>query len=273
MAVELYNNEYQDTLYNCVVDFYSGHRSKMADFHAHDYYEISLILSGDLKIFVADRVQEGPGCRLVLAAPKTPHFISRAGDDLYTRINLLFSDAFIANYVPEWEQLSKVFGDGGRVIPLSQESADMLYQRIHGIQLEGDPFRCRLMTLCLLSVIRETFGEEENDLREVPHYITEALTYIGEHYSERIVASELAWRLKVGRTTLMTSFHLYTGSTLGEYILRCRIKAATKRLRAGENENIVATACGFSDACALIRAFKKHYGMTPKKFLAQEAKK
>ncbi len=270
MAIELWNNEFQETLYDCVVDFYSGYRAKMMDFHAHDYYEISLILSGDLRVFVANRVQEGNGCRLVLAAPKTPHFISRTGDDLYTRINLLFSDEFIADYIPEWSNLSLVFGDGGRVIPLSRADADMLYERIRSIQEENVPFRRRLMTLCLLSVIRESFGEEENGVSEIPHYITQALTYIGEHYNERLVASDIAWRLKIGRTTLMTSFRHYTGSTIGEYILRCRIKAAEKRLRLGENESIVAAACGFSDACALIRAFKKYYGLTPKQYASQK---
>ncbi|MBQ9784575.1 MAG: helix-turn-helix transcriptional regulator [Clostridia bacterium] len=270
MAVNLDNMLYKRTWNDCHVDYYEGYRSQMVDFHAHDYYEISLILSGYVKVFVSDHVQEGTESCIVLSSPKTPHFIYRDPDSFYSRINLLFSHEFLADYVPEWEQLRTVFGSSGRVLSLSPEQAAFSKQKMLEIQAEPEPFRKRLLILCLLSHLSELFGKDATVLSEIPHYVTGALTYIGEHYAEKILAETLAWHLGVGRTTLMTAFKKYTGSTLGDYLMRCRVKNATRMLRAGVTEQDAAEACGFGNACSLIRAFKRCYNMTPKLYLAAE---
>ena len=75
MAIKLDNMYFRRTWDTCHVDYYEGYRSQMVDFHAHDYYEISLILTGYVKVFVSDHVQEGTESRIVLASPKTPHFV------------------------------------------------------------------------------------------------------------------------------------------------------------------------------------------------------
>ena len=84
-------------------------------------------------------------------------------------------------------------------------------------------------------------------------------------------AGGLAWKLGIGRTTLMTAFKSYTGSTLQEHILRYRLSKAIKMLSSGLTEQVVAEACGFGDPCTLIRSFKKVTGMTPREY--RESKK
>ncbi len=272
MGVNLDNMHFGSTWETCHVDYYEGYRSQMVDFHAHDYYEISLILTGYVKVFVSDHVQEGTESRIVLASPKTPHFVYRDPDTFYSRLNLLFSDGFIADYVPEWEQLRAVFGKSGRVIALDTEQAEFYKGKIREIEAEKEPFRQRLLILSLLSHLLELSGQDETVSSAVPHYVTGALTYIGENYSEKILAENLAWRLGVGRTTLMTAFKKYTGSTLGDYLMRCRVKNAVRMLRAGKSEQECAEACGFGDTCNLIRSFKRCHGKTPRQYLASERK-
>ena len=273
MAVNLDNMLYRRTWNNCLVDYYEGYRTQMVDFHAHDYYEISLILSGYVKVFVSDHVQEGTDSCIVLSSPKTPHFISRDPDRFYSRLNLLFSDDFIAGYVPEWEQLRGVFGSDGRVISLNDSQAAFYKEQLLKIRDETEPFRQRLLILALLSHLLELEGISDPPPSEIPHYVTGALTYIGEHYPEKILAEQLAWQLGIGRTTLMTAFKKYTGSTLGDYLMRCRVKNAVRMLRVGVTEQVCAEACGFGDTCTLIRAFKKCYGMTPRQLLLHEQSK
>ncbi len=269
MPTNLENLQYRKDWNDCTVDYYEGYRHTMVDFHMHDYYEISLILAGSVKVLLPDHVQEGVESRLVLTAPKTPHFISRNPDIFYSRLNLLFAHSFIENYVPEVNRILSVFGERGKVILLESSQKELLYAKIQEISEEHDTFRKRLMLLCLLSHISE-MGMEENSASVVPTHVTEALTYISKHYSEKILAADLAWRLGVGRTTLMTSFKAYTGSTLNEHIIQCRTKNALHLLRTGITEQEAAERCGFGDACNLIRSFKKCYGETPRRYLNLE---
>ena len=241
----------------------------MVNFHMHDYYEVSLILTGNVKVLLPDHVQEGCEARLVLTAPKTPHFISCNPDNFYSRLNLLFAHSFVADYIPEVDRILSVFGERGRVILLSNEQKELLFSEIKKIDAEQNAFRRRLMLLCLLSRISEMGGNNDT-ASEIPAHVTGAITYISDHYSEKIVAEKLAWHLGVGRTTLMTSFKAYTGSTLNEYVIRCRTKNALHILRTGVTEQEAAEKCGFGDTCNLIRSFKKCYGKTPGEYLKLE---
>ncbi len=271
MNVTLDNLSYRHTWHDCYVDHFEGYRGGMVDFHAHDYYEISLILSGYVKVFLDDRVQEGDEARLVLTGPNTPHFISRREGSYYHRINLLFSKDFLFDYVPEWGQLASVFGRVGRIFTLSKDETDFFTKKIKEVETESEPFRRRLLILALLSHIRDLSGQEApaGDAA-CPHFVTEAMIYLGEHYAEKILAADLACHVGVSRTTLMTAFKKYTGTTIGDCLLLCRIKHARRMLRLGHTQIKTAEACGFGDTCSLLRAFQKVYGMTPRQFLKAE---
>ena len=248
-------------------DTYEGYRPNMSDYHMHGYYEISLILSGDVKVILPTRLQQGTQSRLVLTRPMTSHLIVCEPHLLYKRVNLYFSNEFLADYVPEWKQLLKVFGKNGRVLPLTEQETDIFLTLIENVRHERDIFRRRLLLLLFLSKANDLLQNEQEPLEELPTYVTGALTYLQEHYAEKIVASELAWRLGIGRTTLMTEFKHYTGSTLNNYLTRCRLKQAIRCLRAGQTEQNAAENCGFGDACNLIRAFRRHFGTTPGRYL------
>ena len=94
-------------------DCYEGFLPNMSDYHMHRYYEISLILSGDVKVLLPDAVQQGTQCRLVLTRPMTSHLIVCQPQLLYKRINLLFSPDYLVDYVPEWKQLLGCFPKKG----------------------------------------------------------------------------------------------------------------------------------------------------------------
>ncbi|MBR2354223.1 MAG: helix-turn-helix transcriptional regulator, partial [Clostridia bacterium] len=234
--------------HNCRVIVTEGYQSTMADFHTHNFYEISLILTGNVKSLLADRSVDGAQSRLVLTAPHMPHWMYLTAPGLYSRVNLSFSHEFVADYVPEWRSLLKVFGTSGNILMLTDEQKELCRARLLALREETDPFRQRLCILWLLSYIAEIDRQEEDiSLESPPPYIVEALRYIDTHYSERIVARELAWRTGVGRTTLMTAFRAYTGTTLTEYVTRVRVKAAIRLLRQGESQERIAEQVGLGN--------------------------
>jgi AraC-like DNA-binding protein len=204
---------------------------------------------------------------VVLLRPKTPHWIAVAPDLYYRRVNVLFYHDFINDSIPEWKNLMDLFGENGRILQITPEQCAEYQQLIAQIEKDTSPFRRQMLLLCYLSKLSERLNHDVPK-QIVPSYVIEAMTYINANYQKKIVASELAWNLHIGRTTLMTAFKKYTGTTLNEYIARCRLKNAIVAMRQGKKEQQIAEECGFTDLCNMIRCFKRYFRMTPKQYLA-----
>jgi AraC-like DNA-binding protein len=247
-----------------------GYEGTMPDFHSHPYYEITLVLSGDVTSDLADRSIEGTGSRLVLTPPRAPHFMRLASPSHYTRINFHFYPEFLEDCIPEWRTLLHVFGQNGSILPLDEALCARFRRALEEILSETSILRARLLLLVLLSRIAECEGAIPSQCGAAPRPVVEALAYIAAHYSERIVAASLAWRLGVGRTTLLTAFHRHTGFTLCEYILRVRVREATALLAAGETEESAAARVGLGSGSSLIRAFRRVHGVTPRAYLRKQ---
>lgn len=260
---------WQDLLVNRREGFYTS----VSDFHEHAFYEVNLVLSGNIKVLLPNRVESGRESRLILTAPHTPHYISCAPDVLYSRHYLLFSHSFIANAIPQWRDLLSVFGENGNTITLSAEQTDVCERLIRQIELEENLLRRRLLVFYLLSYAADLDQSHHTASRIPPQYVMEAMAYIEEHYAQRIVAEQLAQRLYIGRTALMTAFKRETGVTLNRYLRACRLKHAVRLLERGGSEQEIAELCGFCDASNLVKVFKQEYGLTPKQYLLQKQSK
>ena len=245
-----------------------GYYTSVADLHRHDFYEINLILSGNVGILLGDRREEATDCRVVMTPPDAPHYVICRPDTLYSRLYLLFTRDFVADYLPEWVQFSRLFGENGRILSPTADEAEELRRRMEEIGTEALPFRRRLLIYGLLSRMAEIAKTEGNGKR-LPTHVAGALAYLDQHCGEHITAADLAAYLHIGRTALMTAFKRHTGSTVGEYLTHCRLRRAIGLLSKGDTLDATAAACGFADASGLVRAFKRCYGQTPRAYLAK----
>ncbi len=250
---------------NIHIKYRESSSSPVDDFHEHDYYEINFIISGNIKILLPDCVDEGTGSRIVLTAPNTPHFVSCRSDLLYRRFYLLFSRDFIDRCNPEWSALLDLFGQKGRVVAVTPKEQDFCRMLIGRLENEASLLRQKLLVLYLLSYINE-FADHRVSIA-IPSYIMQALSFIEEHYYEKLTAEDIAKKLHIGRTSLMTNFKKYTESTLNHYIVQCRLKKVVILLHQGKTESEIAERCGFGDVSGLIRSFKKYFGTTPGEYL------
>ncbi len=269
MSVALFQNGYGTDWKDIRLDRYSAFYPNMSDYHMHEYFEISLILSGNVHVLLADQAVHSTEAKLVLLRPFTPHFIYCEPDRLYSRRNVLFAPDFLSDSLTEWQSLNHVFRENGAILTLSDKQTEQYLALVEQIENENSILRKRLLLLYFLSLISDAM-RESGEVLSLPAYISGALSYISTHYSEHIIAGELADRLGVGRTTLMTGFKKYTGTTLNECLARCRLKHAIALLREGQTEQQVAETCGFGDPCALIRSFKRFFGKTPRQYINEK---
>lgn len=268
MRYTIDNFEYGKTWNNVTIDTYSGYGPRMSDYHMHTYYEISLITEGDVTVFLSDVSDSGKHQRVVLLRPFTPHFIVSATDVYYSRTNLLFSNDFITDYVPEWSGLFELFGASGNVITINEDEHKTLFDLMQKLNSEPDVLRKKLILLYFLSVLK-SIPKSNHTSTATPAFITEAVSYLTEHYSDRITAQNLAEIIGIGRTTLMTGFKKYIGTTMNEYLTQCRLKNAIKLMRTGATIQEAAEKCGYADGCCLIRVFKKRFNVTPMEYLGK----
>lgn len=265
MAIKSENFEFLKSWSDIYVDECERQSAVMNDYHAHDYYEISLIMSGDVKVLVPGASSESREPRAVISAPGVPHYITFKENSGYRRINVIFSEEFISSS-KDAEEIVGVFKKIGSVITLDPAVCEELAGVARMIMRERDRFRQRLLLVYYLSRLMELDGRSMGG--KLPEYVATAIAYVRENYSEKIVAEELARKVNVGRTTLMIGFKRYIGQTLGDYVLKCRLIAAVELLCAGVTERECAERCGFGESSNLIRSFKKHFGMTPRRYIA-----
>lgn len=254
MSVKTENYGYGKNWTDLYIDEYEGSVSLMSDYHKHDYYELSLILSGEVRVLMPGISSVGSCARVVFSPPGTPHYVTCAGSTLYKRINIVFSKNLLSDENVE-----------GGVTEVDSDTAKKLFGIIKGIEVEEGREGKKILLSYLLYKVRELSGGSVGD--GAPRYVTDALLYIKEHYTEKFTAEELAHTVGVGRTTLMTGFKAHVGMSLGEYITRYRTGIAARLIGAGESCAKAAELSGFSDGAGMIRAFKREFGLTPSKYL------
>ena len=99
-------------------------------------------------------------------------------------------------------------------------------------------------------------------------YVQDAIAYIQSHYQDpEISVSTIAQSLGISEGHLSHTFKKETGSTILNYITRCRIQRAMALLRDGRRKVYeVAQAVGYREIGYFSATFKKVTGLTPSEY-------
>ncbi len=107
-------------------------------------------------------------------------------------------------------------------------------------------------------------NEEENEAENLYY---KALWFIFEHFAENIKTETVAQAVSYSASHLRAVFQRMNGSTVSEYINLVRLNQASKLLRLTRLPvTKIAYECGFCDGNYFSTVFKKHYGMSPRKY-------
>ncbi|MEC0303663.1 helix-turn-helix domain-containing protein [Terribacillus saccharophilus] len=155
--------------------------------------------------------------------------------------------------------------DGGLAPELSFTMSDVYIQQIE--EKTNLPALIRLQTEALCA-----FAEKVSEIKAGTYSrkISHCVHYIYQHLYEVLTLKQLADMLKMNPTYLSARFKQEVGIPIRTYIQHLRIEEAKLLLRMTDHSLLhICALLHFHDQSYFTKVFKKHTGLTPRKFREQ----
>ena len=125
--------------------------------------------------------------------------------------------------------------------------------------------------MLLIHLLRDfNYADKDNAVNSMQFKnIQHILTFIDEHFTEKLSLAELAEMAGMSPNYFSTFFKKISGITLWDYISSKRINMAVGLIRnhnSSKNMLEIATLCGFNNTTHFNKMFKRITGMTPTEY-------
>lgn len=237
--------------------------------HAHEWLEILYFISGSGSYLVeGNQYPLEPGDLFVLR-PSEMHKLMIDPGQPYERIVIHFDPSLLSGLDPD-RALLRVFYERplGQQNRYSQASdpdglirtafSSFQFDQVSNIRLN---LAARLVML--LTVLDGLYGQSQmHTPAEGIH--NQLVAYVNEHLFEDISVQTIADAFYRSSSQISRVFRQATGSSLWEYVTIKRLMTARTMIQRGEAAGTAATACGFSEYSSFYRAYRSHFGRSPK---------
>lgn len=92
------------------------------------------------------------------------------------------------------------------------------------------------------------------------------MKYINDNLQKQLSIDELADEFELSKHYLMRKFKKQTGHSIHNYIIQKRLIYALELMKHTSCMYEIADTAGFNEYSTFVRAFKKNYGLSPKKY-------
>lgn len=254
-------------------------RAQTFDYHYHDFDKVIFFLSGQVTYMVEGRAYFlQPGDALLIPHHHI-HYPIIDGSAPYERVILWASPEFLAHY-----ELGACFAQADsdlfHLLRIEQHIRGEWMRLIQSLETAraSHAFGHDLLerTYCLqllISLNRASAGvraKPNDSLCRVDPKMEEVLQHINSHLQENLSVSALSSRFYLSHSYLMHRFKEVTGCTIHQYILQKRLIHAADLIRSGVPVMKAASASGFQDYSAFLRAFQRAYHLSPKELKAMD---
>lgn len=241
--------------------------------HCHNIFEIYYFIEGDIDYLVEGKVYHPTPHSIILLSPHVFHGVRINSEKPYRRFTIHFNPATInTNYR---QALLSAFPSIGK-----HSQKEVYYENTDNYNLHSffDTLTfCSKQPLSLSTQLLPIFIESLlaqltimcNSLQPiepcntVSSTITNIISYLNSHLSEKITLDILAERFFISKHYLNRTFKRATGTTVGDYLIYKRVIYANQLLVDGCLATEAATLSGFNDYSAFYRAYHKITGHAP----------
>lgn len=250
--------------------------------HTHDIYELNFIQWGSgVKRIVGDSVETITDWELVLITKSnlehTWDGVPNEGQKM-KEITLQFAPDFFSETILQRNQMisiGKMFERGKHGLLFSQDVIREVAPELNQLVEQTGSFEQILHFIHILHTLSlDTHARELSSkvfAKEIDRFdsrrVKKVDEYMTAHYQENIRLSELAELVHMSEEGFSRFFHLRTGMTVSEYLIRIRIGQAARLLVDTTNTvREIAYACGFNNISNFNRLFLKFKQLTPNEF-------
>lgn len=249
--------------------------------HHHDFYEIYLLIRGNVSYTVENHVYRMQPGDMMLVSPLELHQARIATGEPYERIVLWVSCSFLEDLSSRGTDLTRCFDtsapghtnllrlptpDGATLRRKLERLCSLQGSGSYGSDLLARSCLTQVMVALNLAAMEGSNGSDSGDCRS-DRVVDSVVAYIHEHYQEPLTLDDLARQFYISKYHLIRKFDDQMGTTVHRYILQKRLLLARQQLTAGISPSAASENCGFGDYANFYRAFRKEYGITPREFI------
>lgn len=250
--------------------------------HEQEFYEINIIVKGTGMHYIKENRVLCEVGDVFIIPPFVPHgYYGGEGFDVY---HLLLSKEFMNRYREDLQQIPGFFAlfsaeplmrsNTGSALhltlnPRQMSHASSFLNAMHDFTDYANPYECAtgahttmLFIIYLCEIYTGKLSSEASATKDSS--FMSALSYIHEHYSERISLEDLVKLSQMSRTSYINKFKEVCKMPPLAYLTATRLSAAEKLL-AETNLSVseIAYRTGFYDASHLTRAFSNAKKLSP----------
>ena len=253
--------------------------------HEQEFYEINIVTKGKGIHYIFDNKIPAKVGDVFVIPPHTPH--GYHGGNGFDVFHLLLSDNFMSKYIADLQQLPAFFTlfsaeplmRSSLANPLHLSFKENQFKKIRRLlntiltlQNYENPYECLKSTnntMILLTCLCEAYSDYFNQAKSFSkdQHFMNTLSYIHEHYHEKICLEKLVELSQMSRSSYINKFKKICKMPPLTYLNKTRVKAAENLLL---NTDIsvaeIAFRTGFYDCAHFTKTFITENGITPLAF-------
>ena len=242
--------------------------------HHHTSAEIMQVKEGRIKLLIGSIYKECEKGDIIFIPPSVVHeVVSLTEDAAIQGIVYEFSLVAVTGLNLDFTELFRRSQSSQYIISAEEDCHEDLTCYINKIFAVYENFsagsKIQIVSnlLLIMSRLIQLFDLEVSIHDKNYRKLQSVLSYIEDHYSEKIQISELSEIIHVCDDRLIRLFKEVIGETPIEYIMNLRIEAAIKLLSSTDLSIAdIAYQTGFGSATYMTRVFKKKLNTTPGKY-------